>query len=111
MIIIANDESTFPKAKKNISSPPSTNNSLTPSPSEPLPMPTPTASSGTTLKQRTKMENMLNFSSSLDDDNNSSSIIQRLSERDHAPGIRRPGCPCCDPEDISGMLDSMMNMM
>ena len=45
------------------------------------------------------------------DTNSSSSIIKKLSEREHAPGIRRPGCPCCDPNDVSGILDGMMNMI
>jgi hypothetical protein len=33
--------------------------------------------------------------------NSSSSLLARLSEREHAPGVRRPGCPCCDPDDPS----------
>lgn len=40
--------------------------------------------------------------------NSSSSIIQQIYEREHAPGIRRAGCPCCDPDDPSNALDEMM---
>lgn len=34
--------------------------------------------------------------------------ISKLFEREHAPGIRRPGCPCCDPDNPSNILDNMM---
>jgi hypothetical protein len=38
----------------------------------------------------------------------SDSMIQRLSEREHAPGVRSPGCPCCDPDNMTNILDGMM---
>ena len=38
----------------------------------------------------------------------SQSIISRLSEREHAPGVRMAGCPCCDPDNISNYVDSIM---
>jgi len=38
----------------------------------------------------------------------SQSIISRLSEREHAPGVRMAGCPCCDPDNVSNYIDSMM---
>jgi len=38
----------------------------------------------------------------------SSSIMQKLSEREHAPGIRRPGCPCCDPDNLSNIVDRLL---
>lgn len=28
--------------------------------------------------------------------------------RAHAPGIRARGCPCCDPDDVRNVMDSMM---
>ena len=59
--------------------------------------------SATEWKQQQKIENMFY--------NSSASVLQKLSERDHAPGIRRPGCPCCDPDDLSNVLDNMMTMM
>jgi len=34
------------------------------------------------------------------------SAISRLFEREHAPGIRKPGCPCCDPSDPEVLADS-----
>eukprot|EP00532_Pseudo-nitzschia_australis_P004847 CAMPEP_0168188096 /NCGR_PEP_ID=MMETSP0139_2-20121125/15427_1 /TAXON_ID=44445 /ORGANISM="Pseudo-nitzschia australis, Strain 10249 10 AB" /LENGTH=288 /DNA_ID=CAMNT_0008110435 /DNA_START=92 /DNA_END=958 /DNA_ORIENTATION=- len=37
-----------------------------------------------------------------------SSIISRLFEREHAPGIRKPGCPCCDPNNPTALADSFM---
>jgi hypothetical protein len=41
-----------------------------------------------------------------------SNIIQRLAERErHAPGLRRPGCPCCDPDNPSNVMDQMIGSM
>eukprot|EP00816_Leptocylindrus_hargravesii_P006860 CAMPEP_0196814460 /NCGR_PEP_ID=MMETSP1362-20130617/43343_1 /TAXON_ID=163516 /ORGANISM="Leptocylindrus danicus, Strain CCMP1856" /LENGTH=372 /DNA_ID=CAMNT_0042191073 /DNA_START=107 /DNA_END=1222 /DNA_ORIENTATION=+ len=37
----------------------------------------------------------------------SGSIIQQMYEREHAPGVRRAGCPCCDPDDPSNVIDKM----
>jgi hypothetical protein len=34
--------------------------------------------------------------------------ISKLFDREHAPGIRAPGCPCCDPDNPSNILDNMM---
>jgi hypothetical protein len=34
--------------------------------------------------------------------------IAALFQREHAPGIRQAGCPCCDPENPSNIVDSMM---
>lgn len=36
------------------------------------------------------------------------SILAQLSQREHAPGVRRPGCPCCDPDNPSNVIDRMM---
>lgn len=38
----------------------------------------------------------------------SMTLLSRLSEREHAPGIRRAGCPCCDPDHPSAVADRMM---
>lgn len=38
----------------------------------------------------------------------SKKMIEQMQERQHAPGIRRPGCPCCDPENADNMIDEMM---
>jgi hypothetical protein len=38
----------------------------------------------------------------------SQSIISRLSEREHASGVRMAGCPCCDPDSPANYVDSMM---
>ncbi len=37
-----------------------------------------------------------------------SSSISKLFEREHVPGIRQPGCPCCDPGNPSNLVDMMM---
>lgn len=34
--------------------------------------------------------------------------IARLFDREHAPGIRQAGCPCCDPENPSSLMDTFM---
>lgn len=39
---------------------------------------------------------------------NPSSNITKLFEREHAPGIRQAGCPCCDPDNPSNIVDTMM---
>eukprot|EP00934_Nitzschia_sp_Nitz4_P006591 Nitzschia sp. Nitz4//scaffold179_size51476//11185//12093//NITZ4_006922-RA/size51476-processed-gene-0.47-mRNA-1//-1//CDS//3329539204//6581//frame0 len=36
------------------------------------------------------------------------SRISALFAREHAPGIRQAGCPCCDPENPSNVVDNMM---
>ena len=38
----------------------------------------------------------------------SNRIIQQINERERAPGILRPGCPCCDPDDSSNILYKIM---
>ena len=37
-----------------------------------------------------------------------SNNISKLFQREHAPGIRQAGCPCCDPDIPSALLDNMM---
>ena len=39
-----------------------------------------------------------------------SSTLARLAEREHAPGIRRPGCPCCNPDDPAYFVDKLMQL-
>jgi hypothetical protein len=34
--------------------------------------------------------------------------ISKLFGKEHAPGIRQPGCPCCDPDNASNVVDQMM---
>jgi hypothetical protein len=40
----------------------------------------------------------------------SNALLSRLSQREHAPGIRRPGCPCCDPDHPSNVVDQFMQL-
>jgi hypothetical protein len=37
-------------------------------------------------------------------------IMSKIAEWDHAPGVRRAGCPCCDPDHPSNIVDSMMQI-
>jgi hypothetical protein len=60
----------------------------------------------TEWRRRNKMEAQINAAVQT---SSSQSMIQRLSEREHhAGGIRRPGCPCCDPDNPSNVVDNMM---
>eukprot|EP00592_Proboscia_alata_P009358 CAMPEP_0194358216 /NCGR_PEP_ID=MMETSP0174-20130528/5504_1 /TAXON_ID=216777 /ORGANISM="Proboscia alata, Strain PI-D3" /LENGTH=306 /DNA_ID=CAMNT_0039128471 /DNA_START=72 /DNA_END=992 /DNA_ORIENTATION=+ len=55
-----------------------------------------------------KSSNSINLHANIDP--SGSSIIQQLANREHAPGIRRPGCPCCDPDDLSNFVDNMIGL-
>jgi len=48
-----------------------------------------------------KMEKLMKLTSSSD------SMLRRLAEREHAPGTRTPGCPCCDPDNLQINLDEV----
>jgi hypothetical protein len=39
---------------------------------------------------------------------NSKQLLARLSQQEHAAGVRQAGCPCCDPDNPSNYVDSMM---
>jgi len=42
----------------------------------------------------------------------SRATIAKLAEREHEPGLRRAGCPCCDPDNpSSNVLDQMNSIM
>lgn len=57
-------------------------------------------------RRRQTMEGSLNLPPSMN--GGSQSMIQRLAQREHAPGVRRTGCPCCDPENPANVVDNMM---
>jgi len=38
----------------------------------------------------------------------SATSISNIFNREHAPNIRLSGCPCCDPENLSTVVDNMM---
>jgi hypothetical protein len=46
----------------------------------------------------------------MSNNSNSGNILKKLNEREHAPGIRRVGCPCCDPDNPSNVVDQMMQL-
>jgi hypothetical protein len=39
----------------------------------------------------------------------SSSIIRQISDLEHAAGVRRPGCPCCDSDNLSNIVDKLLS--
>ena len=58
----------------------------------------------TTSRRRQKlMERSIQLPTSSD------SMIQRLADREHAPGVRSPGCSCCDPDNIINVVDDIMS--
>ena len=57
----------------------------------------------TDWRRRQRMEAEVKFALS-----GSAGTLQKLAEREHAPGIRKPGCPCCDPDDPANIVDAMM---
>jgi hypothetical protein len=40
----------------------------------------------------------------------SQQLLQEISKSQHAPGVRRAGCPCCDPDGSSNYVDKMMGL-
>ncbi|GMI15256.1 hypothetical protein TrVE_jg259 [Triparma verrucosa] len=80
--------------------------STLPSPSPPSSSPSPSPSSPALI-----------FSSNTSREKSKMSIIPTSTvrgaaalneEREHAPGVRKRGCPCCDPDDPRNVMDSMM---
>lgn len=49
-----------------------------------------------------KISNDIEMKTSSDD------MLSKLSEMQHAPGIRSPGCPCCDPDNLSNIVDQII---
>jgi len=52
-----------------------------------------------------KLQNQLGMNSG-----GTNGLLSQLAEREHAPGIRRPGCPCCDPDNPSNVVDQLMQL-
>eukprot|EP00979_Chaetoceros_neogracilis_P002570 scaffold435_cov275-Chaetoceros_neogracile.AAC.22 len=69
-----------------------------------------TVHNATTTRNESAMDwrRRQNMTQSLQLGQSSDNILQRLSEREHAPGVRSPGCPCCDPENLGNIVDGMM---
>jgi hypothetical protein len=42
---------------------------------------------------------------------NNNNILAQLSRLEHAPGVRRPGCPCCDPDSTSNVIDKLLSQV
>mmetsp|Transcript_18438 Transcript_18438/g.26008 ORF Transcript_18438/g.26008 Transcript_18438/m.26008 type:complete len:362 (-) Transcript_18438:25-1110(-) len=63
-----------------------------------------TGETATDWRRRQTMEREMNFASST----SQQSIIDRLAQREHEPGVRRAGCPCCDPDNPSNYVDNMV---
>jgi len=61
---------------------------------------------GNSRRRQYSMENSLQLHTSSD------AMIRRLANREHAPGVRSIGCPCCDPDNMMNIVDEkmMLNM-
>lgn len=42
------------------------------------------------------------------EEHSAGSLLSQLAERKHAPSIRRPGCPCCEPDNPSNVADRFL---
>jgi hypothetical protein len=54
------------------------------------------------------ISNKLDTNATRSNNTSAHSIIAQLNERQHAPGIRQPGCLCCDPDNTTNLLGQMM---
>lgn len=50
-------------------------------------------------------------SSASSNSSSSARLLAQLSQREHAPGIRRVGCPCCDPDNLSTVVDALLSQI
>lgn len=57
---------------------------------------------GTSRRKQQLMEKSLQLPTSSD------AMIRCLADKEHAPGIRSPGCPCCDPDNVQNIVDDIM---
>jgi hypothetical protein len=73
----------------------------------------PTVNTRTALRQQQSAGRFLAASLRGGDGSGTSArLLSRLVEREqmapHAPGIRQAGCPCCDPDNPSNVVDQLM---
>jgi hypothetical protein len=69
-----------------------------------------TSSSTTTITSNVSTKSAAKHQKAIDQALNpfQSSSISKLFGKEHAPGIRQPGCPCCDPDSATNIVDQMM---
>lgn len=76
--------------------------------------PTPAMSSTTRTNSLLPIESVAarrrqqNWSRALSSTN--SNPLQLLAQREHAPGLRPVGCPCCDPDNPSNVADQFLHL-
>jgi hypothetical protein len=59
--------------------------------------------------QRAVQQALISSSSNISSSSSmNNATIAQFFEREHAPGIRQAGCPCCDPENPSALIERMM---
>jgi len=57
---------------------------------------------GNSRRRQHSMESSLQLPTSSD------AMIRRLADREHTPGVRSIGCPCCDPDNMMNIVDEQM---
>ncbi|CAJ1936527.1 unnamed protein product [Cylindrotheca closterium] len=68
------------------------------------------ASSTTTTTVTSARASAVRHSNRVNNSINPTRSISNLFNREHAPGIRQPGCPCCDPDNPNGIMGQMLNI-
>ena len=78
----------------------------------PRPPPTSNLSNVNTVTSRRQQQAADRYlSMQSDEKQHASTLLTRLSEREHsAPGIRRASCPCCDPDNPCNYATQMMQL-
>lgn len=71
---------------------------------------TPSVDSVTRLRQQQVAQRKLQNQLGMNSGGGTNGLLSQLAEREHAPGIRRPGCPCCDPDNPSLVVDQLMQL-
>ncbi len=109
-------QTTTPTSSTSTTAIPSTGNVVIRRKTEQQPSPANSGSSRTTTSIRRQppqheraIQQALGAQSALGSSSSSNRMaISALFQREHAPGIRKPGCPCCNPEDPARLADSFM---
>ena len=62
----------------------------------------------TRRRQQQAAERELNQLESFASGGTGNNPLSRLAQREHAPGMRQPGCPCCDPDNPANVVDQLL---
>jgi hypothetical protein len=92
-----------------VSSSATTASPVTSSTQQPAPAPAPApAAPSAEMKARQIASMNAKMNKAIQQQSSMNTALSALSAREHAPGVRRRGCPCCDPDDPENLADGMM---